>query len=93
MKAAVAVALRVLGWAVTLVGCIIIIGALTGLYMLLVKGAAPGERVFLDAEVPPLRGALLHLANGLVLTFAPFILRGGFRRWRHRPSNNRWRGP
>lgn len=82
MKSAVALLLSVLGWAVTLLGCIVIVGALTGLYMLFISGAAPGEPVFLDAVVPPLRGALLHLANGVVLTCAPFVVRWGFRRWR-----------
>lgn len=82
MRSTVAVLLRVLGWAVTLLGCIVIVGALTGLYMLLIRGTAPGEPVFLDAVVPPLRGALLHLANGVVLTCAPFTVRWGFRRWR-----------
>lgn len=86
MKLAVAVLLRVLGWAVTLLGCIVIVGALTGLYMLLIKGASPGEPVFLDAVVPPLGGALLHLANGVVLTCAPFIVRWGFWRWRRNSS-------
>ena len=87
MKSAVSVPLRLLGWTVTLVGCIVIVGALIGLYMLLMKGASPGEPVFLDAVVPPLQGALLHLANGVVLTCVPFILRWGYRRWRRHGSN------
>jgi hypothetical protein len=82
IKSAVNVGVLALGWVVTLVGCIVIAGALTGLYMLLVKGASPGEPVFLDAVVPPLGGAVLHLANGVVLTIAPFILRWAIRRWR-----------
>lgn len=82
MSPAAAVSLRILGWMVTLVGCIVIVGALAGLYMLLIKGASPGEPAFFDAVVPPLGGALVHLANGAALTGAPFAVRWGFRRWR-----------
>jgi hypothetical protein len=82
IKSAVNVGALALGWVVTLVGCIVIAGALTGLYMLLVRGASPGQPVFLDAVVPPLGGAVLHLVNGVVLTIAPFILRWAIRHWR-----------
>jgi hypothetical protein len=82
IKAVMNAGVLALGWIVTLVGCIVIAGALTGLYMLLVRGASPGQPVFLDAVVPPLGGAVLHLANGVVLTVAPFILRWAIRRWR-----------
>jgi hypothetical protein len=82
IKSVMNVGVLALGWIVTLVGCIVITGALTGLYMLLVRGAPPGQPVFLDVVVPPLGGAVLHLANGVVLTVAPFILRWAIRHWR-----------
>jgi len=71
-----------LGWIVSAVGCLVIVGALTALYFLLVKGVPPGQPIFLDVLAPPLQGAVLHLANGIALTFAPFILRWAIRRWR-----------
>jgi len=90
-KSVAVVSLRIFGWMVTLVGCIVIVGALTGLYMLLIKDIPQGQPIFLDAVVPPLRGALLHLANGTALTCAPFILRRGYARWR-RHSSGAWCG-
>jgi hypothetical protein len=71
-----------LGWIVTLIGCVVIAGALTALYFLLVEGVPPGQPALFDAVVPPMRGAVLHLANGVVLTIAPFILRWAIRCWR-----------
>jgi hypothetical protein len=73
---------RALGWVVTLVGCVVVAGALTGLYMLLIRGASPGQPIFFDAVVPPLGGAALHLANGMVLMIAPFVFRWAVRWWR-----------
>jgi hypothetical protein len=87
LKAVVNIGVLALGWVVTLVGCIVVAGALTGLYMLLVMGASPGQPVFLDAVVPPLRGAVLHLANGIALISVPFIVRWVIRQWRQSRSS------
>lgn len=86
LNSAVKAGVRALGWVVTLLGCIVVAGALTALYMLLIKGAAPGQPIFLDAVVPRLGGAALHLANGLVLITAPFVFRWAIRRWRQSGS-------
>jgi hypothetical protein len=80
--------LLALGWIVTLVGCLVIAGALAGLYMLLVAGASAGAPLFLDVVVPPLQGAALHLATGVLLAIAPFTLRWAHRRWQMNPSSS-----
>lgn len=69
-------------WVVTLIGCIVIAGATVALYFLFVKGAPPGQPMFLDAVVPPVRGAALHLANGIALTVGALGLRWAIRRRR-----------
>jgi hypothetical protein len=71
-----------LGWLATLLGCLIIAGALSALFFLLVRGVSPGQPMFLDVSAPTVGGALLHLANGITLTSAPFLLRWAIRRWR-----------
>ena len=78
---------QALGWLVTIVGCIIILGALASLYFLLVKGIPPGQMMFRDFMAPPLSGVLLHLTNGAVLAVIPFTLRWSFRRWVRSPAS------
>jgi hypothetical protein len=73
-------------WIVSLLGCLVIAGALIALYFLLVKQVHPGEPLFFDVLVPPLQGALIHLANGIVLAAAPPFARLAFRRWRRSRS-------
>jgi hypothetical protein len=43
--------LSALGWVITAIGILAMTGALFSLYMLLVKGAAPGQPVFADVVV------------------------------------------
>jgi hypothetical protein len=69
---------------VSLIGSFVIAAALAALYLVLVRGVPPGQRIFLDAVAPTLGGALLHLANGVFLAVAPLALRRGWRRWRDR---------
>ena len=76
-----------LGWLVTIMGCIVILGALTALYFLLVKGVPPGQVMFQDVVAPPLPGVLLHLTNGVVLAVIPLSLRWAFRRWFRSPTS------
>lgn len=83
MRSTALIVALALGWLVTIVGCIVILGALTALYFLLVRGVPPGQVMFQDFEAPPLSGVLLHLANGVVLAVIPFTLRWAFRRWSH----------
>jgi hypothetical protein len=88
IRTAVNNALLALGWIVTLVGCLMTAGALAGLYLLLVVGASAGAPLFLDVVVPPLQGAALHLAAGMLLAIAPFTLRWAHRRWHFNPSSS-----
>ena len=69
---------------VSLIGSFVIAAALAALYLVLVRGVPPGQRIFLDVVAPTPGGALLHLANGLFLAVAPLALRRGWRRWRDR---------
>jgi hypothetical protein len=73
---------------VSLIGGFVIAGALAALYLLLVQGVTPGQRIFLDAVAPSVSGALLHLANGVCLAVAPFALRRGWRRWPNRAAGS-----
>jgi hypothetical protein len=82
MTRAASVGAVVLGWVVTMAGCVITAGALTAMYFLFVKGVEPGQRMFGDLVAPPVEGVSLHLANGVVLMVAPFIVRRVVRRWR-----------
>jgi hypothetical protein len=81
MKPVAKVGVLALGWIVSLAGCLATLGALTALYFLLVRGVPPGQPIFLDVLAPTLEGAVLHLANGIALTSAPFILRWAIGRW------------
>ena len=72
--------LLVLTVAVSLLGCFVIAGSLAALYLLTLKGVHPGDPIFLDAVAPTLTGALVHLADGVLIAAAPFLLRALLRR-------------
>jgi hypothetical protein len=73
-------------WVAFLIGCLVIAGASIALYFLLIQRLQPGQPMFADVPTPPLQGALIHLANGIILASASLFARWGFRRWRRSHS-------